>query len=144
PVASVVAGKPNFTNSTAGTTQSVMRSASGVAFSPDGNVLIAADENDHRVLIWNSIPASNGGNAVFVIGQTNFTSNTQGLSSTQLRGPAGVFVSPNGKLFICDQLNNRVLIYNSIPTSNGEAADVVVGQPNFTSNGTGIGANQMN
>src|SRR6202012_6034015 len=32
-----------------------------------------------------------------------------------------------------DTNHNRVLIWNSIPTTNNQAADVVVGQPTFTS-----------
>jgi hypothetical protein len=31
-------------------------------------------------------------------------------------------------LLVCDSMNNRVLIYNTIPTSNNAAADVVIGQ----------------
>jgi hypothetical protein len=38
----------------------------------------------------------------------------------------------NGRLYVADTQNNRVLIYNHIPTTNGVAADVVLGQPNFT------------
>ena len=36
-------------------------------------------------------------------------------------------------LFVADTDNNRVLVYNGIPTSNGAAATFVIGQPNFTS-----------
>src|ERR1035438_5190392 len=39
----------------------------------------------------------------------------------------------NGRLYVADTQNNRVLIYNQIPTTNGAAADVVLGEPNFTS-----------
>jgi len=45
--------------------------------------------------------------------------------------PQGVWIQ-NGKLYVADTQNNRVLIYNSIPTANGAAADVVLGAPNFT------------
>ncbi len=45
-------------------------------------------------------------------------------------GPQGVWIQ-DGKLYIADTGYNRVLIYNHIPTANGAAADVVVGQPNF-------------
>ena len=38
-----------------------------------------------------------------------------------------------GKLYVADTQDNRILIYNKIPTTNNAAADVVVGQPNFTS-----------
>ena len=36
-------------------------------------------------------------------------------------------------LFVADYDNNRVLIWNNIPTSNGQAANMVLGQPNMTS-----------
>ena len=51
--------------------------------------------------------------------------------ATSLRGPQGVWIQ-NGELFIADTMNDRVLIYNSIPTANGAAADIVLGQPNMT------------
>jgi len=44
-----------------------------------------------------------------------------------MRGPQGVWIQ-NGKLFVADTQNNRVLIFNQIPTKNGVAADVVVGE----------------
>ena len=43
----------------------------------------------------------------------------------------GVWIQ-NGKLYIADTQNHRVLIFNSIPTANGAAADVVLGQPDFS------------
>ena len=45
-----------------------------------------------------------------------------------------VSVTSDGvRLFVTDLGNNRVLIWNSIPTSNGAAADVEIGQPDMTS-----------
>jgi hypothetical protein len=39
-----------------------------------------------------------------------------------------------GRLYIADLDNNRVLIYNSVPTANNASANVVIGQQNMTSN----------
>jgi uncharacterized protein (TIGR03437 family) len=45
-----------------------------------------------------------------------------------------VSVTSDGqRLFVTDLGHNRVLIWNSIPTQNGQAADVVVGQADMTS-----------
>jgi hypothetical protein len=45
-----------------------------------------------------------------------------------------VSVSSDGiRLFVADLAHNRVLIWNSIPTQNQQPADVVVGQPDMTS-----------
>ncbi len=65
---------------------------------------------------------------------TDFVSHTFPGSiptATSLRGPQGVWIQ-NGQLFIADTQNDRVLIYNKIPTTNGAAADIVLGQPNMT------------
>ena len=48
-----------------------------------------------------------------------------------MRGPSGLWIQ-NGKLYVADTQNHRILIFNSIPTSNGAAADLVLGQPNLT------------
>ena len=58
--ADVVVGKPDFVSAVPGVSQTLMRSSMGVAFSPDGEKLIASDSGNHRVLIWNSIPTVNG------------------------------------------------------------------------------------
>jgi hypothetical protein len=142
--ADVVVGDPSFTTcSNTGTTQSSIIYPEGVAFSPDGNKLIVTDDVNHRVLIWNTIPTTNGQAADVVLGQTNFTTSTSGTTVANLSSPLGVFVSPNGKLIVADGSNNRVLIWNSIPTVNGIPADVVVGQPNFTTGTLGNALNKM-
>ncbi len=141
--ANVVVGQTNFTSTTTGTTNSKLNHPYNVAFSPDGNKLLIADAGNNRILIWNTIPTTNGVPADVVIGQTNFTSSSSGYSSTKLNTPTGILVLPNGKLIITDKNNNRVLIYNSIPTSNGVAADLVIGQNDFTTNSSGSTANKF-
>lgn len=140
----IVVGKPSFTNCVGGTTSTITRNTDGVAFSPDGNKLIVSDAGNNRVLIWNTIPTTNGKAADVVIGQTSFTTATAGTTQTKLDYPTGIYVSPNGKLIVSDFGNHRVLIWNSIPTTNGQPADVVVGQPNFTTSTLGNAANKMN
>jgi sugar lactone lactonase YvrE len=142
--ADVVLGQVNFTDNILGTTASMIKHSWGVAFSPDGAKLLAADFGNHRVLIWNTIPTANNTPADVVIGQTDLVTGTPGTSATKMNGPVGITVTPDGKLFVGDFNNDRVLIFNSIPTTNGAAADVVVGQPNMTTTGSGAGANQMN
>jgi len=43
-------------------------------------------------------------------------------------------VCSNGKMFVTDRSNNRVLVYNRVPTANGTVADFVIGQPDFSMN----------
>lgn len=92
--------------------------------------LILADSGQHRVLIYNSIPTSNGANANVVIGQTDLTTCSSGSGNNKMFAPTDI-ASDGTKLFISDTGNNRILIYNTIPTGNGAIANVVVGQPDF-------------
>src|SRR5690606_17945631 len=90
-----------------------------------------ADTNNNRVLLWNTIPQSNNTPPNVVLGQPDLSNNFPRTTSTGMRGPQGVWID-SGRLFVADTQNSRVLIWNSIPTSNGQAADIVVGQPDFT------------
>ena len=133
--ASVVLGQPDFTT----TTENIAATPSGLrlptAVASDGVHLVVADTNHNRVLIWNSIPTINDQPADVVVGQPDFQSSSvpgNTPNARSMRGPSGVWIQ-NGKLFVADTQNNRVLIYNQIPTTNGAAADMVLGAPNFTS-----------
>jgi hypothetical protein len=80
-----------------------------------------------------------------VLGQPDFTTkttNTGGLSASSLYFPHSLLVV-GGKLLVMDGNNNRVLVWNSIPTTNFAAADVVIGQPNFTTGSAGTTASKL-
>lgn len=142
--ADIVIGQPNFTAANSGCTQSQMSFVEGIAFTPDGNKMVAADAGNNRILIWNTVPTNNFQPADVVIGQTNFTTNTSGIAADKLNYPSGVIITPDGKLIVSDMYNNRILIYNSIPTTNGASADVVIGQTNFTTSTSGAGNDKFN
>jgi uncharacterized protein (TIGR03437 family) len=132
--ASVVLGQKDFTTTdlvVIPPTNLSMRTPSAVA--SDGVRLAVADSDNNRVLIWNSIPTSNQTAPDVVVGQTDFKSagTLKPPTASSLRGPQGVWFQ-DGKLFVADTNNNRVLIWNRIPTVNGAAANVVLGQPDFT------------
>jgi hypothetical protein len=115
----------------------------------DGTNLIVSDSLNHRVLIWTSLPTQNYQEADVVIGQPDMHSGSpnSGLEGTHKSGfnsPRGVlFVS--GKLFIADDGNNRIIVFNGIPSESYAPADFVLGQPDFESSasnrGGGVGAN---
>ncbi|MEJ2060807.1 MAG: hypothetical protein P8Y64_10025, partial [Gammaproteobacteria bacterium] len=110
----------------------------------DGQRLVVLDEYNNRILIWNSFPTTNDQPPDLVLGQPDFTSTiSPSAAANTLNDPYdGVWV--NGpQLFVCDTGNNRVLIWNSWPTQNGQAADAVLGQPDFTSTTGGTTASLM-
>ena len=125
-----VLGQDSTTGSTAGTAANRFALPSGVAVA--GGKLVLADAGNNRILIWNSLPTSNVP-ADVVLGQADFTGNDPGLSSTRLSFPAAVAVASD-KLFVADQNNNRVLIWDGVPTGSGTAATVVLGQKTFDTN----------
>ncbi len=129
--ANLVLGQSDFLGTNFHTTQTGMRQATGIA--TDGNTLAVADTGNNRVLLWLSTPTSNGQPADVVLGQPtfNYVAPIAATAST-FRGPQGVWIQ-NGKLFVADTGNNRILIWNSIPTTNNQPADVELGQSNFTS-----------
>jgi hypothetical protein len=130
--ADVVLGQPDFVKTDFTLTRTGLRTPTAVA--SDGRYVAVADTDNNRVLIWNNIPSSNATPADVVVGQSDFTHRTipggNTPNSKSMRGPQGVWIQ-NGKLFVADTQNHRVLIWNSIPTSNGAAADVVLGQKDF-------------
>jgi len=141
--ADVIVGNYSFTSCGGGISQSMMNVTNGVAFSPDGNKLLVADAGNNRVLIWNSIPTTNGQPADIVLGQNNFATNLSGTDANKFNHPVGVYVSADGRLIVSDMRNHRVLIWNKIPTTNNVPADVVVGQPDFVTSTSGNTANKM-
>jgi hypothetical protein len=141
--ADIVLGNPDFYTINNGPTDSYINDVEDVCFSPDGNKLIASDGSNNRVLIWNSIPTTNGQPADVVIGQSDFTSNSSGLGPNKFSTPWGVVVTPDGKLIVGDRANNRFLIFNQIPTTNGASADLVIGQPDMYTNSYGCTVNKM-
>jgi len=142
--ADIVVGSSDFSSYNNGPTASFINDVEDVCFSPDGTKLIASDGGNHRVLIWNSIPTTNSQPADVVLGQTDFTSNSPGLGPNKFSTPWGVFVTPDGKLIVGDRANNRFLVFNQIPTTNGASADLVIGQPDMYTNSPGCTINKMN
>ncbi|MBI4358319.1 MAG: NHL repeat-containing protein, partial [Candidatus Omnitrophica bacterium] len=129
--ADVVVGQPDFTTSSSGSGAAKLNSARAV-FS-DGKRLFVADRSNHRILIWNKIPTSNGTPADVVVGQPDFGTVSSGTTQIKFNTPRGVFFDGQ-RLFVADTFNSRVLIWNSLPQANGVPADIVLGHSDFTSN----------
>jgi hypothetical protein len=97
----------------------------------DGNKVIVADTGNDRILIWNSFPTKNRQPADVVVGHDEFGNfASQPPSAATLYRPSGVW-SSQGRLFVADTGNHRVLIWNEIPTQHGQPADIVIGTDSF-------------
>lgn len=144
--ADVVIGQPDFTRNATNQGGAVgprslnLSTASGLG--TFAGKLLIADRLNNRILVFNEMPRGNDAAADVVIGQSDFLQNLPnqggGVSARGFSSPRGAQVDERGRLFVPDAGNARVLVFNRIPTSNNAMADVVIGQPDFTSATPGV------
>ena len=94
------------------------------------NKLFVADTAQNRLFIWNQLPKGEFQRADVVLGQSakeETGRNASGnVSASSLFYPSGIW-SDGEQLIVADAWNHRVLIWLTMPTEDGQAADVVVG-----------------
>ncbi|MHB9012656.1 MAG: T9SS type A sorting domain-containing protein [Ignavibacteriaceae bacterium] len=138
-IADLVLGQTNFTSGGYSTTQSTLKAPNGVFVY--GTTVWVSEAGNERVLRFDN-PTTNGVNANGVLGQTDYISNSAGAGNSNFNGPSGVSVDNNGNLYIADQNNHRVMIFNNAANkSNGAAADFVLGQTDFSGTTSNKGQN---
>ncbi len=96
--------------------------------------LLVADTGNRRILIWNQPPSENGQPADVVLGQPDFRSrNENGGGSPTARSMRWCHSMAiwQGNLVVADAGNNRILIWNGIPTDSNAPCAAVLGQPDF-------------
>ncbi len=143
--------------------------ASGLAYDPVHQRLFVSDGGNSRVLVFDAAPERlrNHPSAIAVLGQPDFLSGRRqqavvAVAPGQVVQPEGSGVTagsfsgqrPGGmtydekhqRLFVADGPNHRVLIFDARPDrlTNGAAAIAVIGQPDFTSNGSGRSDRDVN
>lgn len=139
-----ILGQSSFNTSTTGTTASTFGTTGPTHLPANkmGNDVFVADIDNNRVLIFDTSTTTNGEAAVNVFGQANFTSGGTATTQSGMSGPDGIDFGDN-KLFVADSANNRVTVYDIAVITNGENAQNVLGQSNFTSSGTGTTSTTM-
>jgi hypothetical protein len=137
--ASVVIGQPDFVTNSSGVTSTKLNDPYG---NPGFGSLYIPDYNNARVLGYLAIPTTNGAAADFVLGQPDFVTRTSVNSAIGMDGPQTSIVY-NGKLLVLDWGYNRILIWNTKPTTTQAPADIVVGQPNMTTVTAGCTAGKL-
>jgi sugar lactone lactonase YvrE len=140
--ASLALGEPNlttFVNFGSSLNGSVLQVPEGMAFDSSGNLWVS-DYQASRIVEFKP-PFSTNENASMVIGAPDLkTPSNGGFGSTtasNLQGPIGLTFDASGNLWVADAGDNRVLEFKT-PLSNGESASTVIGQSNFTYDGTNV------
>jgi hypothetical protein len=133
--ASYVLGQEGFGLDIETTTIDGLAGPDGLAVS--GNFLFVVDRSNARVVVYDIETIVNGEDAVYVLGQTDFTSNSGTTSQTNFRDPKDVVVYGDN-LFVADKDGNRVMVFDISTIINGEAAIRVLGQDDFDSSATTV------
>jgi len=145
--ANQVVGQPDFlsTLENQGVTPSNLTEDGPAGVYSNGTTLAIADTLNNRVLIFDSMPSSPNASANSELGEPDFANTAPNQASVGdfLYNPEAVMVDSQGRLILTDFTNNRVLIYNSVPVTNYTAADVVVGQSNFSTTDAGTSASGL-
>jgi sugar lactone lactonase YvrE len=118
-----VLGQPDFNTTTGGLTASKVDGPWAV-FADNANNLWVVDGNNMRVLRYANLSSiENGKPASTVIGQADYVSNVMATSARNLYNPRGVFVQPDGTLWVADLTNGRALRF---ATADSEAPIVTI------------------
>jgi DNA-binding beta-propeller fold protein YncE len=130
--ADLVIGQPDFSaegrNARRETGAATLNVPTGISVSAD--VLAVADAWNHRVLLWYGMPCRPNQPADVVLGQKDFRSGlaNRGEGATRvdtLNWPYGVLIHERC-LYVADTGNRRILVWHSLPETNGTPADLVL------------------
>ncbi len=107
------------------------------AVTGDAETLLVADAGNHRVLAWSPHPGADGP-ASLALGQPDLATTAEWAYGPQgpaaLRFPYGTALDA-GRLAVADTANNRVLVWDEVPTTSGAPAQAVLGQADAAANG---------
>jgi len=150
--ADLVIGQPDRFTTSATTTRTGLNQPAGLAVDAQGNLYVADSGNNRILRFPKPFQQADQGRtpieADLVIGQTGFTANranqggavaagTIALSTSAGTYRSGLVFDSAGNLWFSDAANHRVLRYPAEVLrqgTNGPAADLVLGQPDFTTN----------
>ena len=135
--ADIVFGQPDFNHNASASTLSGMHNPHGVVVSSSGALFVADFLND-RVLRFDNVNFKARGERRRVLGHGGVT------SQSSMATPQGVAVDNSGRLYVADDQNNRILIFNNAESKpNGANADIVLGQADFFTGTTNTGGIQL-
>jgi uncharacterized protein (TIGR03437 family) len=156
--ADIVIGQSDFnrvlinapSNNRESQTNSGLYRPSGLAVDANGDLWVA-DSGNGRVLRFpkpfdQNLPAGERQRANLVIGQQNFNQRIVDPSSRNMAYPFGLAFSVEGHLLVSDAVHSRILFFRKPANgdfTNGQAAERVIGQPDFLTVGRGTTLNRM-
>jgi len=92
----------------------------------NGTNLLLVDRGNNRILVWNIAPTSSSTPPDFVLCQNSMTSSASGSGLNQCNWPSDAVVTSSGKMLVADSDNNRILVWNTMPTTTGQSASYAI------------------
>lgn len=135
--AAAVLGQSDFVSYTSAADQGHFVAPYGLSYDSKSRRLFVSDSVAHRILVFDAASVVNGEPAVGVLGQATFAGTSPGgPNRNRFNNPLGTAFDPaSGSLFVVDEVNARVLVFDVNRLDDGEDAVGVLGQPDFlTSN----------
>jgi|GEM_PF-655773 sugar lactone lactonase YvrE len=129
--ASLVIGHKSFSWGGGALNQTGFNWPYDLGFDSAGNLCVA-DEVNNRILMFKP-PFATGMAATLVIGHPDFVTSVPGTASDRLHHPRGLGFDASGNMWVADCANARVLKFGPA-LATGMAANVVIGQADFTGN----------
>jgi hypothetical protein len=97
----------------------------------DGRRLWVADTGNRRLLMWEGLPADHGRPADLVLGQSSFDRRDENgghdADRRSMRWPHAIATWGDG-LCLADAGNNRILVWDAVPSHDNQESDRVLGQ----------------
>lgn len=153
--ADFVLGQPNLTSGLSGLNNSSFSQPRGLSFDETTQRLYVTDSGNNRIMVFDVTTITNGEAAVNELGQIDFNSNITDLTQTNFFGPFDTALDIGGqRLFVLDNGNRRIMVFDVSTIADGEAAINVLGSTDFVSiapfgtainainSGTGLAFNQ--
>ena len=138
PSADLVIGQPDFNSTRRGLGPNRLGAISGRQLDQANQRLFVSDGPNNRILIFDVHPdrLTSDPRAVAAIGQNDLESRDPGTGPSAFNRPGSIAYDPVlERLFVADNGNNRVLVFDADP-DNPDAFDeavAVMGQPDFES-----------
>ena len=129
-----VLGQPDFTTGTSGLSETKMNRPMGVYVDAFDHLWVCEDDNNRAIRFDSVSSKTNGAAADGVLGQPDFITNQERYSRDGVSNLRGMYGDAAGRLYLVDENNNRIVIFNHAASQpNGAFADYVLGQPDFGS-----------
>lgn len=128
-----VLGQSNFTTSGFGLAQNRFNDPRGMVFDPATNRLYISEELNRRVTVYDVASITDGENAINVIGQANFTTNSATVNQSTTPSAYDVSLNSSGTLlYVSQRSTQRITTFDVATITDGEPAVNVLGQANFS------------